>query len=139
MTQALSNALALGRRIRQLRRERGWNQKTIASRLGICESSVRAYEHGRNPGLPVLLRMSVEFELTLDELVNGRTPKPWRQKVVQRLAACDELPDDLGELMVRMVDVILALYRLPGPAGRLEGAATPSPSDEHSDKRNLGR
>jgi transcriptional regulator with XRE-family HTH domain len=128
MTQALSMPLALGRRIRQLRREHGWSQKTFASRVGICESSVRAYEYGRIPGLPLLLRMSAVFEVTLDELVNGHPPNPWRQKVVQRLAACDGLPDDLGELMVRMVDLILALCGLPGPAVGLEGVGAPPSS-----------
>jgi len=128
MTQSLSMPLALGRRIRQLRRERGWSQKRLASRLEICESSVRAYEHGHIPGLPVLLRMSAVFELTLDELVNGHTPNSWRQRILQRLAACDGLPDDLGELMVRMVDLILALYRLPGPTGGLEGGSAPPSS-----------
>jgi transcriptional regulator with XRE-family HTH domain len=116
MTPAPSLPLTLGRRIRRLRRDRAWSQEEFASRIGICESSLRAYEHGRTPGLPVLLRMSAAFHLTLDELLNGHTPDLWRHQLIRRLSACEPLPDELGELMVRLVDLVIALQRLPGPA-----------------------
>lgn len=44
----LDNQIELGRHIQQLRKGKGYTQATFAQKLGIAESTVAAYEAGRN-------------------------------------------------------------------------------------------
>ena len=62
----------IGLRIRELRLERGWSQKTLADRLHINKSVVSYYELGdRFPTYDVLLSIADVFHVTTDFLIKG--------------------------------------------------------------------
>lgn len=61
-----------GKRLRQLREERGWSQEEFADRAGLHRTYVSAVERGvRNPTLSVLERLAKALGIQLSELVQS--------------------------------------------------------------------
>lgn len=61
-----------GKRLRQLREERGWSQEEFADRAGLHRTYVSAVERGvRNPTLSVLERLAKALSMKLSELVQS--------------------------------------------------------------------
>jgi transcriptional regulator with XRE-family HTH domain len=110
---AVALPIALGRRLRQLRRDRAWRQADLAARVGISVSTLRLYGHGHPPRLAVLMRLSEQLGLTLDDLVNGCEANPCRLAVLRRLPACEALPPYLADLLLKLIDFVLTLHRVP--------------------------
>ena len=62
---------ALGKRIRQLRRERGWRQIDLAEEAGIHENYVSDIEHGRKEVcLRTLHTIAAAFNLKMADLLH---------------------------------------------------------------------
>jgi transcriptional regulator with XRE-family HTH domain len=62
----------LGKRIRELRKKRGWRQIDLAQQSGIHEVHVSDLERGvREVGLRHLAALSAAFELSLSEFLKG--------------------------------------------------------------------
>jgi transcriptional regulator with XRE-family HTH domain len=62
----------LGKRIRDLRRERGWRQIDLAAHAELSKTHVCELETGkREIGLDALKRIAESFDKTLSELLNG--------------------------------------------------------------------
>ncbi len=102
--------VALGRRLRRLRLDRGWTQASLAARVGVRTETLRRYERGVCPRLAVLIRFSQHFELGLDELVNGLGgDSPCRRAILHRLAACEALSPHMAQLLFSLIDAVLAI------------------------------
>ena len=57
----------IGRRLKQLREERGWTQQTLAGKAGVSQSTVAGVETGAQlPGATLLGRLSELFRVNLD-------------------------------------------------------------------------
>jgi len=66
--------MEFGKRLKQLRRERGVSQEFIAERLGISRQAVSKWESDTaQPDLDNLVKLSEVLEVSVDTLV-GRTP-----------------------------------------------------------------
>ncbi|MHB8303942.1 MAG: helix-turn-helix domain-containing protein [Acidobacteriaceae bacterium] len=62
----------LGRRLRKLRNDRGWNQSYLAEISGIGRVHVSELENGRREaGLRVLEMLAASFEISVSELLRG--------------------------------------------------------------------
>jgi transcriptional regulator with XRE-family HTH domain len=60
----------LGRRLRKLRTDRGWNQAYLAEISGIDRVHISELENGRREaGLRVLEMLATSFQITLAELM----------------------------------------------------------------------
>jgi ribosome-binding protein aMBF1 (putative translation factor) len=87
---ARSLALALGRRVSDLRLRRGWSQKELGARPGVSYGNVRAIEGGADhfPRLDTLVALAVALGVnSLDELFGAPTTtvskeieKQWSQE-----------------------------------------------------------
>lgn len=63
----------IGAFIAQLRRERGWTQEELGERLGVTNKTVSRWENGNYmPGIELLALMGREFDVSLNELLEGR-------------------------------------------------------------------
>lgn len=63
----------LGAFVAQLRRERGWTQEELGERLGVTNKTVSRWENGNYmPGIEMLALMGREFDVSLNELLEGR-------------------------------------------------------------------
>ncbi|TQV85270.1 helix-turn-helix transcriptional regulator [Exilibacterium tricleocarpae] len=61
--------LALGRRIKHLRLEKGYKQKRLAEHIGIDRSYIGGVERGeRNPGIVNLVRIAMALEVEVGDL-----------------------------------------------------------------------
>jgi transcriptional regulator with XRE-family HTH domain len=61
--------MTVGKRIKQLRRERGLNQRELANKIGVTHPIISRWERDENePHLYSLMGMADLFGVTLDEL-----------------------------------------------------------------------
>jgi len=66
--------LALGKRLRQAREEKGWTQTYVAKMLGLTSQALSNYERGeRDPDTPLLNRLAKFYEVSTDWLLNGKS------------------------------------------------------------------
>lgn len=90
-------AVAMGRRIVQLRKRRRWSQGELAKRLGVTRERVGNWERGDHaPPLEALAAIGEVLRVTLDELVSGRRKGRWlsedgRTRVAGLLVELNEL------------------------------------------------
>ena len=106
--------VALGSRIAQLRRERGWTQQELAEKLGVAQQTLAHYEVARirlpASTLPLLATL---FMTPIDTLVGhdqhtqrtgkrGPTPK-WQQQI----EAIAQLPKAQQRFVSQMLDTVL--------------------------------
>jgi transcriptional regulator with XRE-family HTH domain len=82
----MSDELALvGARLRALRTSRGWTLDTLASRSGMSASTLSRLESGkRQATLDLLLPLTRQLGVGLDDLVAPRVPDPRIRRPVQR-------------------------------------------------------
>ena len=65
-------------RLKQLRQERGFSQRSLADRLGVSQQSINKYEnHNIEPDIALLRSIADVFDTTIDYLVE-RTDDPSR-------------------------------------------------------------
>jgi transcriptional regulator with XRE-family HTH domain len=65
-----------GRRIRELRRKRGWTQVYMATHTGLGSVYVSQLELGKKePGLRTIEILALSFEMTPAQLLRGLTKK----------------------------------------------------------------
>jgi transcriptional regulator with XRE-family HTH domain len=65
-------AMALGRRVRQLRNARGWSQEELSEHADLDRSYIAGIEVGaRNPSLKALERLATALRVQLHELFSG--------------------------------------------------------------------
>ena len=62
--------------IAQLRKSKGLTQLELAERLNYSDKAVSKWERGEGPDVLVLSKMAEIFDVTLAELVDGKTKKP---------------------------------------------------------------
>ncbi|MEA2685084.1 MAG: hypothetical protein QOE93_279 [Actinomycetota bacterium] len=116
--------MALGERIRQLRKEAGWSQGDLGGRVGTDAGRISRYEGGRiTPSLDALVRLAEVFNVSADHLLFDDVPRrPLHtadHALGDRLAVIGELsPDDLSSLL-NVVDALVAKSRLRAMAGDL--------------------
>jgi len=66
----------VGKRIRELRKKRGWRQIDLAEHSGVHEVHISDLEHGkREVGLRNLAALAAAFGLSLSEFLKGITGK----------------------------------------------------------------
>lgn len=59
-----------GERLKELRTDKGWTQKELASRIGCAQSSVFYWEQNKQePSLSVIIKLSVLFNVSADYLL----------------------------------------------------------------------
>jgi transcriptional regulator with XRE-family HTH domain len=107
--------VALGLRIAQLRRERGWSQQELADKLGVAQQTLAHYEVARiRVPASTLPLLSTLFMTPIDTLVGhtqhsqrtgkrGPTPK-WQQQI-ETIA---QLPKAQQRFVTQVLDSVLA-------------------------------
>ncbi len=72
MPSELAMLRSLGKRIRELRRERGYSQEKLAELADIHENHVRRIERGEaNPSFLVLIRIARAVGISVSDLLRG--------------------------------------------------------------------
>ena len=83
----------LGRRIADLRKEKGLKQEMIAEKMGVSSQAVSKWEHDQTcPDISVLPLLAEILGVTVDKLLTGKEPTP-----IVQLA-----PQEEKDLVLRM-------------------------------------
>ena len=67
-----------GRRIAELRRERGWTQARTAEKLGIEEQSLQRFERGANLTLRTMAKLARVFDVRIEAFLEKARPQQRR-------------------------------------------------------------
>ena len=103
----------LGRRLAQIRKERGYTQVELAEQVGVMQTIISDYERGRLRVNPTMLaKLATVLEVSADEILGlaspKRSPQPANRRFLRRLHALAELPKRDQEALLRTIDAFLA-------------------------------
>ena len=94
--------VALGKRIRQLRKKKRLTQAELARKLEATRFNLARWERGRLPPLHALIRLSEVLETSLDALLAGRSaPEEEALTQDQKKKAAQHLNQLAGLLQLR--------------------------------------
>lgn len=70
----MAHTILFGETIRNLRKSRGWSQKTLSEKSGVNQGFISEIESGKkSPGFKTLKALSMAFSVSIDDLVSGET------------------------------------------------------------------
>ncbi len=115
-------AMALGERIRALRKEAGWSQAELGDKIGTDGGRVSRYEAGRiTPSADALVRLAETFNVSIDHLLIDDIPRRSLHApeniLGDRLAAITQLDNDDLAVLNSVIDGLIAKTRLRTLAG----------------------
>jgi transcriptional regulator with XRE-family HTH domain len=107
----------LGERITRIRKERGFTQVELASRIGIIQTIISAIESDeRKLSAEMAVRFAQALDVSLDELLGpGRRAKKGSKpsrKILRRLEKIETLPRTQQIAVLKTIDNALELHLL---------------------------
>lgn len=98
--------MTTGQRIRKLRRDRDWTQAELGERSGVYFRNISRYESDRlKPGVKILQRLAVAFEVSVEELMDrqeaGPLDTPLQDRELLRYFQAVEQMDDEDRAAVK--------------------------------------
>ena len=112
-----THAMALGDRIRALRKEAGMSQAELAERIGVDPGRVSRYEAGRiTPSADALVRLAESLNISIDHLLIDDIPRRplhnAEDALGDRLNTLGELGADDLHLVTSFIDALVTKNRL---------------------------
>lgn len=108
---------ALGRRITELRKSRGYTQAEFARKLGVSQQAVFAYEIGdRRTSVVILERIARLYAMSIDQVI-GLAPErrsPWRRlspRAIRHAERLQNLSKTQQRFVVRIIDHLEEIRR----------------------------
>ena len=96
--------VALGQKLRELRKISGLNQRQVAERIGVTASVISAYENDiRQPSYSALIKLTALFDVSADYLLgisNNRTRES------QNVVSLDGLTPAKMSLVTQLIDAL---------------------------------
>ncbi len=105
--------MTVGEKIKQVRKEKGLQQKTIALEIGLDQSNYNKIENGRRePSVEVLQKLSVIFGVMVDDLLNPGNNQPSLvtvedKTVTEKIRLIEQLEDEDKNVIYKMLDTML--------------------------------
>lgn len=109
--------MSLRDRVHELRKERGWSQAELASRIGADAGQISRYENGRiTPSADAIVRLAEVFDVTTDYLLIETAPRrplhAPEDALGDKLADLASLNDNERALVLGVIDVITTKAKL---------------------------
>jgi transcriptional regulator with XRE-family HTH domain len=105
---------ALGRRLSQFRKQRGYSQRELADRVSVVQAVVSDYEVGKlRLTAEMALRFAAALNVPIQELLQPAKPLPVQpprkhsRRVLQRLEQIESLPRRKQEALLTTIDAFL--------------------------------
>jgi transcriptional regulator with XRE-family HTH domain len=109
---------ALGRRVAQLRKSRGYTQAEFARALGVSQPAIFAYELGdRRTSVLILERIANLYGISVDQVIGRapeRKPPPNRRlspRAIRHAERLQGLSKTSQRFIVRLIDYLEAIRR----------------------------
>lgn len=114
--------MALGERIRQLRKEAGWSQAELGEKVGTDSQRISRYETAKiTPSLDAIVRIAEILNVSIDHLLVDDVPRrplhAIEHNLGDRLSALGELSEEDLASLLHMLDALVAKNRLKALAG----------------------
>jgi transcriptional regulator with XRE-family HTH domain len=135
-------ARAIGRRIRELREERGWAPRHLAALVGVRREQIEQYELGTAlPTLRTLISFSQALRVSLDSLVLAESQAQHQledEELLRRFRAVGMLPWEARRAATELLDIVLGLHAVLHSSRRTP-ASMPRPRDPAAAELRLKR
>lgn len=107
---------AFGLRVKELRKQKGWSQKALGSRIGVSYAQLNKYEGGTNvPPLDKLVALASALETTIDYLATGvladHPPIP-NVRLMERFRELSTFDADDQETIIKVIDAVIVKHRV---------------------------
>ena len=106
--------MQISEKIKQLRKDKGLQQKQVAIDVGLDQSNYNKIENGRRePSLEVLQKLSAILDVSLDDLVNPEdSKKPSAvtiedKTISEKIRLMEQLEESDKNVIYRMLDTML--------------------------------
>ncbi len=110
--------MQIGEKIKQIRKDKGLQQKQVAIDVGLDQSNYNKIENGRRePSLEVLQKLSAILDVSIDELVNAEDSKKPSAVTVEdktiseKIRLMEQLEEEDKNVIYRMLDTMLTKQR----------------------------
>jgi transcriptional regulator with XRE-family HTH domain len=109
--------MALPDQIKNLRKEHGWSQADLATRVGGDAGQISRYENGKiTPSVEAVIRLAEIFDVSTDYLLLDNVPRrPYRapaDPLLDRLTDLDTLTDADRAALLHILDSLIANTRI---------------------------
>lgn len=112
--EANIHVMTVGEKIKQIRKDKGLQQKAVALEVGLDQSNYNKIENGkREPSVEVLQKLSGIFGITVDELLNpddNKKPTPVTvedKTVAEKIRLVEQLEEEDKNVIYKMLDTML--------------------------------
>ena len=107
-----------GRRLKQLRKQKKWSQKELASELNAKLSILNKYECGLHiPPAEKLIQLAEIFNTTVDYLLTGNQTdaRPLHNlRLLERFRALESFKPDDQEAIIKLIDALIVKNQVEG-------------------------
>jgi transcriptional regulator with XRE-family HTH domain len=115
---------AFGRRLKELRKQKGWTQKELAEKLDIRFGQLNKYECGLNaPPLEKLVQIAEILNVTADYLLTGDNPDETpihNTRLLERFRILQKFKKDDQEAVIKLIDAMIIKHRVENAVVSLE-------------------
>lgn len=116
LMQDASIRKALGRRIKQLRKDKSWTQKELAKQVGTSPAQLNKYESGLNtPPLDRLAMLAEVLHVSVDYLIGGQYNDDLpihNKRLIQRLQSIETFDSEEREVVIKVLDAMIAKHKM---------------------------
>lgn len=109
---------SLGARLKQLRKQKRWSQKELATKVGIRFQQLNKYESGLNtPPLEVLIKFADALGTTTDHLLSGQPTELvpiHNMRLLERFKALEQVNTEDQEAVIKLIDAVIIKARAEG-------------------------
>ena len=109
---------AFGKRLKELRKQKAWTQKQLASKVEIRLSQLNKYESGlHTPPPEKLIELADILGTTVDYLLTGNRDEAvplHSTRLLDRFRALEAFQADDQEAVIRLIDAMIIKQRLQG-------------------------
>jgi transcriptional regulator with XRE-family HTH domain len=109
--------VSLGKKLKQLRKEKGWSQDEFAYNAQIDGRQVSRYENERvMPSIEVVVKMAKAYNVSIDYLLLDGVPRRplelHASKLAERIMRLEQLSEDDERSLLHLLDAIEAKNKL---------------------------
>ena len=104
--------LNIASKITQLRKEKGWSQGELATRIGASREIIGKYERNENsPSIEMTLKIARAFGVTVDFLLGEGEFGAYDKETVQRIQNIQKMDDSTRSILFNVIDTYIQNFK----------------------------
>jgi transcriptional regulator with XRE-family HTH domain len=117
-TYMATQKITLANRIQELRKQKGWSQTELASKIGVSYTQMSRYEiKGVQPPANTLKKMADVFDTTIDFMISGDKDEKVKAslkdaELLQQFKAVEQFSDDDKTVVKKLIDAFIVKKQL---------------------------